>query len=97
MTMFYNLPRNEDVTNKMAAQLKETFGTQTDLIAVKTPQTENLPFPFNSAAKQSARPSTLALDPVGTISTEIGRDAANDPLLSDREKLDEMEKSTTNN
>lgn len=39
-------------------EVKDSLGTQTEIIAVHTPQVENLPFPF---ANRLARPSTLCL------------------------------------
>lgn len=45
-------------TDSQKAEVKDSSGTQTEIIAVHTPQVENLPFPF---ANRLARPSTLSL------------------------------------
>lgn len=45
-------------TDTHKTEVKDSSGTQTEIIAVHTPQVENLPFPF---ANKLARPSTLLL------------------------------------
>lgn len=45
-------------TDTQKTEVKDSSGTQTEIIAVHTPQVENLPFPF---ANKLARPSTLSL------------------------------------
>lgn len=45
-------------TDSQKTDVKDSSGTQTEIVAVHTPQVENLPFPF---ANKLARPSTLSL------------------------------------
>lgn len=46
-------------TDSQKTEVKDSSGTQTEIIAVHTPQVENLPFPFSRST--IARPSTLSL------------------------------------
>lgn len=46
-------------TDSQKAEVKDSSGTQTEIIAVHTPQVENLPFPFLKST--ITRPSTLLL------------------------------------
>lgn len=64
MSVLCKIPQNQ---TDMAAgiglddkkpDIKDSSGTQTEIIAVHTPQVENLPFPF---ANKMPRPSTLSL------------------------------------
>lgn len=48
----------EDNKPKSVAEVKDSSSTQTEIVAVHTPQVENLPFPF---ANKLPRPSTLML------------------------------------
>lgn len=66
MTLFCNIStQNNDKIMKLGENNNEddnkteTSGTQTEIIAVNTPQVENIPFPFNN---KISRPSTLPLD-----------------------------------
>lgn len=62
MSVLCKLPNNQDASTSSEAQttkpeVKDSCSTQTEIIAVHTPQVENLPlFPF-----KMARPSTLSL------------------------------------
>lgn len=64
MTVLCKLPPQSDSNNQdgnskpSTSEVKDSSGTQTEIIAVHTPQVENLPFPF---ANKLPRPSTLSL------------------------------------
>lgn len=65
MTVLCKLPPSqeqqqaiEDSKPKTVPEVKDSSSTQTEIIAVHTPQVENLPFPF---ANKLPRPSTLLL------------------------------------
>lgn len=72
MTVLCKIPQNQaDLTgiglDDKKPDIKDSSGTQTEIIAVHTPQVENLPFPF---ANKMPRPSTLSLsDSNGSTST----------------------------
>lgn len=65
MTVLCKLPPSqeqqqaiEESKTKAVTEVKDSSSTQTEIIAVHTPQVENLPFPF---ANKLPRPSTLML------------------------------------
>lgn len=61
MSVLCKLPNPNEPSTETDAQkpeVKDSSGTQTEIIAVHTPQVENLPFPF---VNKLARPSTLSL------------------------------------
>lgn len=65
MTVFCNAQQLQQQNQSMAAQsnnttaeVKDSSATQTEIVAVHTPQVENLPFPF---VNKLQRPSTLSL------------------------------------
>lgn len=63
MSVLCKIPQNQtDVagigSDERKTDIKDSSGTQTEIIAVHTPQVENLPFPF---ANKMPRPSTLSL------------------------------------
>lgn len=60
MTTFCKLPPQSvtDSASTSTTDVKDSSATQTEIIAVHTPQVENLPFPFNNKV---VRPSTLPL------------------------------------
>lgn len=65
MTVLCKLPPSqeqqqaiEENKSKPVTEVRDSSGTQTEIIAVHTPQVENLPFPF---ANKLPRPSTLML------------------------------------
>lgn len=69
MSVLYKVPNQGEVSDGKRPEVKDSSSTQTEIIAVHTPQVENLPFPF---ANKLPRPSTLPLnDPNGTSSTSI--------------------------
>lgn len=64
MTVMCKLPpqdqqqTNDEYKPKQMTEVKDSSSTQTEIVAVHTPQVENLPFPF---ANKLPRPSTLML------------------------------------
>lgn len=65
MTMMCKIPSNQEPPaavdeskTKSAPEVRDSSGTQTEIVAVHTPQVEDLPFPF---ANKLPRPSTLML------------------------------------
>lgn len=63
MTVFCKLPSQQDpqptsIDATKSHEVRDSSGTQTEIVAVHTPQVENLPFPF---VNKMARPSTLLL------------------------------------
>lgn len=64
MSVLCKLPNNSNgIANDVdglghKTEVKDSSGTQTEIVAVHTPQVENLPFPF---VNKMARPSTLSL------------------------------------
>lgn len=63
MTVLCKLPPSQEQQqtideNKPVSEVKDSSSTQTEIVAVHTPQVENLPFPF---ANKLPRPSTLML------------------------------------
>lgn len=65
MTVLYKLPPSQEQQQtieenkpKPVPEVRDSSSTQTEIIAVHTPQVENLPFPF---ANKLPRPSTLML------------------------------------
>lgn len=71
MTVFCSLPQHNvvpvqvDVDKNLVPDVRDNCGTQTEIIAVHTPQVDNPPFPFNNKLQ---RPSTLPLDSAETSS-----------------------------
>lgn len=71
MSVLYKIPKNNQnelsASDENKSDVKDSSGTQTEIIAVHTPQVENLPFPF---INKLPRPSTLSLaDSNGTASS----------------------------
>lgn len=61
MTAFCKLPPQQtmsDSASTSTTDVKDSSATQTEIVAVHTPQVENLPFPF---INKVTRPSTLPL------------------------------------
>lgn len=63
MTVLCKIPQNQSEFTGIGSDdkkpdIKDSSGTQTEIVAVHTPQVENLPFPF---ANKMPRPSTLSL------------------------------------
>lgn len=66
MTVFCKLPQQSEAipsktTTTTSTQSADSCSTQTDIVAVRTPQVDNPPFPFSPNTKLQ-RPSTLPLD-----------------------------------
>lgn len=68
-----------------AAEVKDSSATQTEIVAVHTPQVENLPFPF---VNKLQRPSTLSLGD----SSDAGNRQPADSDVS-KHKIDEEERT----
>lgn len=65
MTMFCNLPQGAmgAGSQPIGPEMRDCSGTQTEIVAVHTPQVENPPFPFGGGHPQRvSRPSTLPLE-----------------------------------
>lgn len=62
MTVFCKMPPQSMTDSSSSAatsvEVKDSSGTQTEIVAVHTPQVESLPFPF---VNKVTRPSTLPL------------------------------------
>lgn len=71
MTVFCSLPQHNAAAAVVPViqekspvhEVRDNCGTQTEIIAVHTPQVDNPPFPFNNKLQ---RPSTLPLDSTET-------------------------------
>lgn len=63
MSVLCKAPNNQtdgmSSTDEKKSEVKDSSGTQTEIVAVHTPQVENLSFPF---ASKLPRPSTLLLN-----------------------------------
>lgn len=84
MSVLCKVPNNQNDMNTSTDKrpdVKDSSGTQTEIVAVHTPQVENLPFPFSSKV---ARPSTLSL-------TESNGAAASIRKIPERETDDSRE------
>lgn len=73
MSVLCKIPQNQAElvgigTEEKKPEVKDSSGTQTEIIAVHTPQVENLPFPF---ANKLPRPSTLSLTESNGSSSSI--------------------------
>lgn len=75
-------------------EVKDSSSTQTEIIAVHTPQVENLPFPF---ANKLPRPSTLSLTDSNGSSSSIRKISERDiDEYTDNEKKMDTSTSTDN-
>lgn len=96
MTVFCALPQKSVSTGTATGgeaaaistvEVRDNCGTQTEIIAVHTPQVDNPPFPFKNRLQ---RPSTLPLDPNDTslmVAHEVMADDANIDMDDDMVKL----------
>lgn len=78
MSVFCKLPQNADQTtgtDSNKCEVKDSSSTQTEIVAVHTPQVENLPFPF---ASKLPRPSTLSLIDSNDASSSVRKISEND-------------------
>lgn len=87
MTVLCKLPPSQDQQQaieesnpKPVAEVKDSSSTQTEIIAVHTPQVENLPFPF---ANRLPRPSTLMLIETNESTTSAQKIAEADVAEND--------------
>lgn len=94
MTVFCNAQQLQQKNQSMmqtstTTEIKDSSGTQTEIVAVHTPQVENLPFPF---ANRLQRPSTLQL---GDTSEAANRKIPDNDVS--KHKIDEEERKETSN
>lgn len=73
MTVLCKIPNNQmdlggGASEEKKSEVKDSSSTQTEIVAVHTPQVENLPFPF---ANKLPRPSTLSLTDSNGSSSSI--------------------------
>lgn len=99
MSVLCKIPNNQNecsATNveEKKSEVKDSSATQTEIVAVHTPQVENLPFPF---ANKVARPSTLSLiDSNGSSIRKIS-EREGDETIDSEKKLDTAESTSTDN
>lgn len=101
MSVLCKIPQNQaDLTgigsDEKKPDVKDSSATQTEIVAVHTPQVENLPFPF---ANKMPRPSTLSLtDSNGSSSASIRKiSEKGDGETSESEKKLEKAASSADN
>lgn len=73
MSVLCKIPNNQmelagGSSDEKKSEVKDSSSTQTEIVAVHTPQVENLPFPF---ANKLSRPSTLSLTDSNGSSSSI--------------------------
>lgn len=78
------------------SEVKDSSATQTEIVAVHTPQVENLPFPF---ANKLPRPSTLSLIDSNGSSASIRKisEREGDENTDSEKKVDTTESTTASN
>lgn len=100
MSVLCKIPQNQGDFSGVGSddkkpEIKDSSGTQTEIIAVHTPQVENLPFPF---ANKMPRPSTLSLTDSNGPSNSIRKIAEKDgEENSDGEKKSNAIESSVEN
>lgn len=77
-------------TNQTTSDVKDSSATQTEIVAVHTPQVENLPFPFLNKLQ---RPSTL---PLGDSNDSGNRKGEKTQTEVTKQKIDEIEERKEN-
>lgn len=99
MSVLCKIPQNQSTelvgvgSDEKKPEVKDSSGTQTEIIAVHTPQVENLPFPF---ANKMPRPSTLSLTDSNSSSNSIRKIAEKDGDENpDSEKMVQTSESST--
>ncbi|XP_055640849.1 centrosomal protein of 97 kDa [Toxorhynchites rutilus septentrionalis] len=100
MQFFASMPQNANTTcTKDARNVKDSCETQTEIIAVHTPQVEQLPtFPFRTVSTSSldrklARPSTLPISSSETspkITSQEGKPIIEEGDIKEDDGTDEM-------
>lgn len=99
MTLFCSMSQNS-MLKPVEVTTNDESGTQTEIIAVHTPQVENTPFPFNS---KLTRPSTLPLDSKETspmrkiVESELVVETPDEEILSENEKQDILPENEISN
>lgn len=100
MSVLYKMPNQGDATSlsleEKKPEVKDSSSTQTEIVAVHTPQVENLPFPF---ASKLPRPSTLSLTDSNGSSASIRKIAEREgeEITDSEKKLDTAESTSTDN
>lgn len=99
MSALYKLPNQSDAlgAEDKKPEVRDSSSTQTEIVAVHTPQVENLPFPF---ASKLPRPSTLSLnDSNGSIASfrKISEQGDGDEITDNVKNLDTAESTSSDN
>lgn len=99
MSVLCKIPQNQAEltgigTEEKKPEVKDSSGTQTEIVAVHTPQVENLPFPF---ANKMPRPSTLLLTDLNGSTNSIPKISEKGDENSESEKKPDSNESNTNN
>lgn len=100
MTLFCSMSQNSMLKPVEVTERRDESGTQTEIIAVHTPQVENTPFPFNS---KLTRPSTLPLDSKETspmrkiVEGDVITETPDEEMLSENEKQDILPENEISN
>lgn len=97
MSVLYKMPNQTGDTTGLnleekKPEVKDSSSTQTEIVAVHTPQVENLPFPF---ASKLPRPSTLSLTDSNGSSTSIRKISEREGETNDSEKKTSTAESTS--
>lgn len=98
MSVLCKIPNQNDVSaiEEKKPEVKDSSSTQTEIVAVHTPQVENLPFPF---ASKLPRPSTLSLTDSNGSNASIRKISERDgeENTDSDKKLDTTESTSTDN
>lgn len=100
MSVLYKIPNTQNEAlgsvDGKKPEVKDSSSTQTEIIAVHTPQVENLPFPF---ANKMPRPSTLSLIDSNGSSAPIRKisEREGDENTDSEKKVDTAESKTASN
>lgn len=101
MTLFCSMSQNSMLKPvEVTTESRDESGTQTEIIAVHTPQVENTPFPFSN---KLTRPSTLPLDSKETspmrkiVETDVITETPDEEILSENEKQDILPENEISN
>lgn len=101
MTLFCSMSQNSMLKPvEVTTETRDESGTQTEIIAVHTPQVENTPFPFSS---KLTRPSTLPLDSQETspmlkiVENDVIKETPDEEILSENEKQDILPENEISN
>lgn len=98
MSVMYKIPNQGEAagvsSEEKRPEVKDSSSTQTEIVAVHTPQVENLPFPF---ASKLPRPSTLSLTDSNGSSASIRKisEREGDETTDSDKKLDTAESTST--